>query len=61
VIEGLLAAIVKPLLEWTKVAACAERPIGVGFWKFSDAFANWLSRSVMPLRNPTPTAANKKK
>ena len=27
VIEGMLAAITKPLLEWTKVAACAERPV----------------------------------
>ena len=47
VIEGSIAAVVKALLEWTKVAACAERPIGVLFWKFGDFAANWISRNLV--------------
>ena len=48
VVPGLAAALAKPLLEWTKVAACAERPVGVAFWIFGDAVANWISRVLMP-------------
>ena len=45
------------LLEWTKVAACAERPVGVLFWKFGDAAANWISRNlVAPPDAPPPKA-----
>ena len=47
VIDGALAAVVKALLEWTKIAACAERPVGVAFWKFGDAAANWISRTIL--------------
>ena len=58
VIEGSIAAVVKALLEWTKVAACAERPVGVLFWKFGDAAANWISRNlVAPPDAPPPRAA----
>ena len=57
VIEGMLAAITKPLLEWTKVAACAERPVGVAFWKFGDAVANWLSRTLVPPPPPVDKSA----
>jgi len=54
VIDGALAAVVKALLEWTKIAACAERPVGVAFWKFGDAAANWISRTILspPTRLP---------
>jgi predicted DCC family thiol-disulfide oxidoreductase YuxK len=54
VVEGLLAAIVKPLLQWTKIAAAAERPIGVAIWKFGDAAANWMSRNLV---SPPPPSA----
>lgn len=58
VIEGGIAAVVKALLEWTKVAACAERPVGVLFWKLGDAAANWISRNlVSPPDAPPPRAA----
>ena len=57
VVEGSIAAVVKGVLEWTKVAACAERPIGVYFWKLGDAAANFLSRRVLPPPTPpTPPA-----
>jgi hypothetical protein len=36
------------LIEWTKVAACEERPVGIYFWRFGDAAANWPSRAVLP-------------
>jgi hypothetical protein len=40
------------------VAACAERPVGVLFWKFGDAAANWISRNlVAPPDAPPPRAA----
>lgn len=48
VISGVLAAVAKSVIEWTKVAACEERPVGVYFWRFGDAAANWLSRAVLP-------------
>lgn len=54
VLEGSLAAVVKALLEWTKVAACAERPVGVLFWKFGDAAANWISRHLISPPDATP-------
>ena len=44
---GWYVAVVKWLLEWTKVAAAAERPIGIWFWKFSDAMANFLHRTLI--------------
>ena len=55
VVEGSIGAVVKGVLEWTKVAACAERPIGVYFWKFGDAAANFLSRRVLPPPAPPAT------
>ena len=43
---------------FTKVAACAERPVGVLFWKLGDAAANWISRNlVSPPDAPPPRAA----
>ena len=47
VLSGMLAAIAKPVLEWTKIAACAERPGAVLFWRFGDFAANLLSRTVL--------------
>lgn len=48
VLSGVVAAVAKFIIEWTKVAACEERPVGVYFWGFGDAAANWLSRVVLP-------------
>jgi len=56
VLDGVLAAIAKPILEWTKIAACAERPVGIYFWKMGDAVANWISRTILPPPRPLPTA-----
>merc|ERR1740123_350637 len=36
------------MLERTRVAAVAERPVGVLFWCFADSLSNVLSRTVMP-------------
>lgn len=46
VVGGVIAPITKWLIEWTKVAACAERPVGVLFWRFGDWFSCLLSRTV---------------
>lgn len=51
-------------LEWTKVAACEERPVGVLFWDFADAVTALLSRTILPVpesRLPpaSPQAARK--
>ena len=53
VASGMVAAIAKRLIEWTKVAACAERPIGVLGWRVADVGAAWMSRHVVP---PPPRA-----
>jgi len=54
VLSGAVAAVTKRILEWTKVAACAERPVGVAFWKFGDAASAWLSMTVLPPPPPAP-------
>lgn len=61
VVSGALVALLKWLLEWTKVAACAERPVGLLFWRVADATSNWLTRSgIIPLpaatTEPAPAA-----
>ena len=52
VIHGPLAALVKWLLEWTKVAAAADRPVGVAFWAFADFASNLLGRTLLPTVPP---------
>ncbi len=47
VINGPLAALVKWTLEWTKVMACREEPIGTLFWKFADVVSLWLGRTLV--------------
>ena len=59
VISGWPAAMMKWLLEWTKVAACAERPVGTLFWSFADAQTALLSRTILPVPEPYPTAEGK--
>ena len=56
VISGAVVATLKWMLEWTKVAACAERPVGLLFWRVADATSNFLTRrGIIPL--PATTAA----
>lgn len=47
VVAGWIPAVAKAVIEWSKVAACAERPIGIAIWTFGDAMANWISRKVL--------------
>ena len=51
VLRGWFVAVMKWLLEWTKVAAAAERPVGVLFWAVADGMSMWLGRTL--LRQPT--------
>merc|ERR1712139_47680 len=46
VINGMLAALVKWIIEWTKVRQMEGRPIGQLIWQFGDQFTFLLSREV---------------
>ena len=54
VLSGWYVAVFKWLLEWTKVAAAAERPIGVFFWWMADESSNLLSRTIVPPAGKVP-------
>jgi NADH dehydrogenase FAD-containing subunit len=56
VIHGGLAAVVKWLLEWTKVAAAQQRPIGILFWIIADFVSNLLGRTILPTATPAATS-----
>eukprot|EP00966_Prymnesium_polylepis_P174212 4030759-Prymnesium_polylepis.1 len=47
VLRGWYVAVLKWLLEWTKVAAAGERPVGVLFWHVADATSNIISRTLL--------------
>lgn len=47
-VGGFLAAVMKWLLEWTKVAASGERPVGVLFWAIADSMSALISKYVLP-------------
>ena len=47
VLCGWYVAVVKWLLEWTKVAAAGERPVGVLFWWIADHLSMWLGRTLL--------------
>jgi len=53
VLGGWLPALMKWLLEWTKVAASEERPVGTLFWTIADGMTALISRTVLP---PPPAA-----
>ena len=59
VLSGWLPAMMKWLLEWTKVAACEERPVGTLFWSIADGQTALLSRTILPVPEPYPTAEGK--
>ncbi len=46
-INGPLAALVKFVLEWTKVKQMQGRPVGLAIWKFGDAMSFVLSRTLL--------------
>jgi hypothetical protein len=46
-IPGPLAAIVKWILEYTKVMHMAGRPLGKLIWKIGDAVVLFLSRTLI--------------
>jgi NADH dehydrogenase FAD-containing subunit len=48
VLNGKLSAFAKWLLEWTKVQAAAEQPIGVVFWKVADLGSFFIGRHILP-------------
>ena len=48
VLSGGLPALVKWGLEWTKVAACEERPVGTLFWHVADTMTALITRTVLP-------------
>lgn len=54
-IHGSLPAILKWKIEWTQIAAAANRPVGRLFWIFADWMSFFLSRTILP----TPTAKTK--
>lgn len=49
VINGALAAVVKWVLEWTKVKQMEGRPIGLAVWAFGDWVSFLLSRTLLRL------------
>jgi NADH dehydrogenase FAD-containing subunit len=51
VVNGKLAAFMKWMLEWTKVQAMAEEPIGTVFWKVADFMSFLLGRTIL---KPSP-------
>lgn len=57
VLSGMAAALAKRLIEWTKVAACAGRPVGALVWGTADKAAAWVSRHVLPPPTRKPRLA----
>ena len=47
VINGVLPAVVKWVLEWTKVKQMQESRMGELIWQFGDAVTSFLSRFVV--------------
>jgi len=47
IVNGPIAAIFKWLLEWTKVMACREAPIGVFFWAVADKMSNFIGKYLI--------------
>lgn len=51
VVGGFIAAIVKWLLQWTKVAAAANRAVGILFWELADFMSIQISRWILPIKD----------
>eukprot|EP00928_Gymnodinium_smaydae_P068390 TRINITY_DN5152_c0_g1_i2.p1 TRINITY_DN5152_c0_g1~~TRINITY_DN5152_c0_g1_i2.p1 ORF type:complete len:495 (+),score=112.98 TRINITY_DN5152_c0_g1_i2:82-1566(+) len=63
VLNGFITAVVKWIIEWTKVAQMEGRHVGALIWEIGDAFTFLLSRTcvkpvpkAMPPRPPAPAA-----
>ena len=56
VLGGWVPAILKWLLEWTKVAACEERPVGTLFWEVADGMTAIMSKTVLQVPPRVATA-----
>lgn len=54
VVGGLVAVVGKWALEWTKLRATEQRPIGLIVWWLADHGVNFLGRTLLP----TPMAPN---
>ena len=46
-ISGIVAAVIKWLLEWTKVAAVKNSVIGCAFWKVADYMSEFLGNTLL--------------
>ena len=58
VLHGVLPAVVKWMLEWTKVAAARQQQIGVLFWIIADVVSNWLGRTLLPTKKKSHSKAS---
>lgn len=47
-IPGPLAAVLKWIIEWTKVRQMLARPVGILVWKIGDTIAFFLSKHLVP-------------
>lgn len=47
VVNGFVSAVMKWLLEWTKMMAMKEQPVGILFWQVSDFMSMFLARTVL--------------
>ena len=47
VVNGSIAALIKWVLEWTKIKQMEGRPIGLAVWAFGDAMTFMLSRNFI--------------
>jgi hypothetical protein len=52
VINGMAAAVMKWVLEWTKVAAARGAPVGALFWHVADVVSCWIGRAILPTPKP---------
>ena len=55
VLGGFVAAIMKWLLEWTKVAAAQNKALGIIFWRIADFMSVQITHWLLPLRDPAYT------
>lgn len=54
VVNGFVSAVMKWLLEYTKMMAMQEQPLGVYFWKLSDYMSMLLARTVLKAETEQP-------
>jgi len=52
VLSGFVAALMKWVLEWTKVSAAKQQPVGVLFWRVADTMSCFMARTILPTPAP---------